>query len=802
MKKFSVLALTVFGMMTGLAQTTTIKGRVVDENNKPMPYATVYVEGTQIATQTNEKGEYVLTDVGSGKQSIKASFVGYASSAREITINKGAENINFLLVTDSQLDNITVYGRSNKSVKELQNLTRLPLGIQDQVQSITLVPEHVITDQGALSITDVARNVAGVTQFNSYGGVKESMSIRGFRGTPVLRNGVSMDSDFRTSSAIADMQGVESVEVIKGSAAVLQGIGNGLGAAGGVINLVTKTPNFRNKREVSFRAGSYGQVRPTVDFEQVLDKKESLSFRFNGAYERGDGWRKGVSNEHYYLNPTLSWKIDDKTKLTLELEYLNSDKTPDRGTINLGPDHVEALYKMPHDKFLGYSSDNFNVESVNYLARFERKINEKLSFRVSAINSIYKTDNYAAGIGLIKGSKDYALRNRTFGRDTRDDKNAVVQVDLVGKDIFTGILKHTFQVGFDYRQNTLQTGNYKGYVAGQSQPYTEQINVLGEISNQLPSDVVYKGTETGEVVTPTIGFMAQDYVQIGDKLGAMLGVRYNRLNGNVTKGATVDAWDPILGLIFKPEENISTFVSYTTTTSLRQSNSVMADGGHAGAARTKQVEFGFKTNWMNDRLGVNFSYFFINQNNLLAQVMDDQGQGTNTFEKVGSLKRNGFEIEVNGQITNNLEVMLGYSNLIARYQDSPQYVDGSAPMNAPEHTANGWLNYKVTNGMLRGLTVGAGVYYVGGRPINEYSRTGNNHGNSSAGETGYQNTRPFDMPAYTTVNAQVSYTYKKATLRVFANNIFNELGYTSYFRGGYINEIAPRNFAAQLTYRF
>jgi len=58
------------------------------------------------------------------------------------------------------------------------------------------------------------------------------------------------------------------------------------------------------------------------------------------------------------------------------------------------------------------------------------------------------------------------------------------------------------------------------------------------------------------------------------------------------------------------------------------------------------------------------------------------------------------------------------------------------------------------------------------------------------------------MPDYTTINAQVSYSYKNATLRVFANNIFDKRGYTSYYRGGYINEIAPRNFAAQLTYRF
>ncbi|MTG97560.1 MULTISPECIES: TonB-dependent receptor [Myroides] len=788
--------------VVGLAQSSTIKGRVVDEVNKPLPFATIYIENTNITTQTDANGEYILKDVPQGKQSIKASFVGFSSSVREFNFSKKDEVANFLLVNDGQLANITVYGRSNKNVKKLQYLTRLPLGLQDQVQSISIVSDHIIKEQGALSITDAARNVAGVTQFASYGGVKESMSIRGFRGTPVLRNGVAMDSDFRTASAIADMQGVESLEVIKGSAAILQGIGNGLGAAGGVINLVTKTPNFQNKREIGFRTGSYGQVRPTLDIEQVLDKKETLSFRFNGAYERNDGWRTFVDNEHFYVNPSLSWKIDDKTKLTLEMDYLYGDYTPDRGTVNLGPDYTDKLLEMPHNRFLGYKQDNMNVQSLNYVARFERQLTEKLSFRFSSVNSIYKTDTEDSSIALHKKQEaitdfsEFANRKRTIGRSDRDDRNSVIQVDFIGKDIFTGMLKHTFQVGFDYRENRLETHGYEAYLNGVL--YQDNINVLEDINNQKPEGLEYRPAKKGpysKSVTPTYGFMAQDYIQIGDKLSALLGIRYSRLNGNVTEGATVERWNPAVGLIFKPQENISTFASYTTTSSLRQSNYKMHDGGFAGPQDTDQFEFGFKSNWFNDHLGVNFSYYFITQDNLLAEVIDENGKGTGLYDKVGSLKRNGFELEINGKITNNLEVMLGYANLVARYQDSPNYVDGSAPMNAPEHSANGWINYKFNDGKLNGLSLGLGVYYVGKRPVNEYARTSDGHGS-------YVNRRPFDMPEYTTVNAQIGYTYKNASIKVFANNMFDQIGYTSYYRGGYINEIAPRNFAAQLTYRF
>ncbi|MEC4116505.1 TonB-dependent receptor [Myroides phaeus] len=810
MKLFNTLLFTICGAVVSMAQTSTVKGRVVDENNKPLPFVTVYVENSNYAAQTDDNGEYILEDVKHGKQSIKATFVGYAASVRDMNISKKEDVVNFLLVTDSQLANITVYGRSNKNVKKLQYLTRLPLGLQDQVQSISIVSDHIIKEQGALSITDAARNVAGVTQFASYGGVKESMSIRGFRGTPVLRNGVGMDSDFRTASAISDMQGVESVEVIKGSAAILQGIGNGLGAAGGVINLVTKTPNFKNGGEVSFRTGSYGHIRPTVDFERVLDKKERVSFRFNGSYERNDGWRTHVNNEHFYINPSLAWKIDDKTKLSFEMDYLNGDYTPDKGTVNLAPDNVDALYKMPHNKFLGYNDDNTSIRSQNYVARFERQLTEKLSFRTSYTASIYNDDSRTSSVATvlkkdkIKDWTDFRNLKRTVTESERGDYNSVFQADLVGKDIFTGILKHTFQVGFDYRQTKVIAGNTAGQVMGKDKegndvlvPYVDFFDVTGPINNTLPGDVVFGDIKTTRTMTPTIGLMAQDYVQIGDKLSAMLGIRYSRLNGSTTENATIDRWNPMFGLIFKPQDNISTFVSYTTTSSLRQSNKLIHGGGYAGASDTNQIEFGFKSNWYNDHLGVNFSYFFINQSNLLAPYIDPETNVQSTTESIfaGDLKRNGFELEINGKITNNLEVMLGYANLYARYQDSPNYVDGSAPMNAPEHTANGWANYKFTDGALDGLSFGLGVYYVGKRPVNEYTRTSDAHGSNV-------NTRPFDMAAYTTVNAQAAYKYKNATLSVFMNNLFNERGYTSYYRGGYINEIAPRNFAAKLSYRF
>ena len=116
-------------------------------------------------------------------------------------------------------------------------------------------------------------------------------------------------------------------------------------------------------------------------------------------------------------------------------------------------------------------------------------------------------------------------------------------------------------------------------------------------------------------------------------------------------------------------------------------------------------------------------------------------------------------------------------------------------MMAAKNTANGWLNYTFRNGVLKGLSFGGGVYYVGERPVNEYTQKTIIH-NTIPG------VKPFMLNAYTTINAQIGYTYKNASIRVFANNLTDAIGYNAYYRGGFLNRNDPRNFAVQVNYKF
>lgn len=797
MQKFISTFLIVISLFISLNTAAfTIEGKIIDTDGNPLIAATVMVQELKTGVTTDNEGSFSLPVPNDRELTLVANFIGHEPYIQKIDPKKNKEDqLVMQMIPNTHLKDVEVFGERHKQPEKLDAITRMPLRPSEQIQSISVISEKALTELGVLTVTEAVRNVPGITLFGSYGGVRESLSTRGYRGVPIVKNGVRLDSDFRTASALTEMQGVESVQVIKGSAAITQGIGNDLGSPGGVINVVTKTPKFINTGNVSLRAGSWGYFRPTFDMQTVLNREKTIAFRVNGAFERADNYRPVIGSDRVYLNPSLAWQPNPKTMIVLEMDYLNDNRTPYTSTVNLGPDSVNALYDMPYDKFLGFESDNANNITTTYAARFVRQLSEKYSLRASWFASNYQLDNTSTSMATLLNAYpgQYNMRRRSVSRSLRDDANSVFQLDFVGRDVMTGRVKHTFQVGFDYKFTDLSTTAYNTAVI-------DTIDVLQSIiPNKITKNVALTAASPIESHSSSYGLLLQEVMTINKYLKAILGLRYSygsSIDATSAGQTTGSAWNPMAGVMISPIENINLFGSYTTTTNLRSASNKLSNGEEIGPSDTRQVEVGIKSDWLDNRLRFNLTYFDIITENLSNT---EYVPGTNTvtgyFIKAGDLLRNGVEVELNGRPLPNLQVMLGYAWLNARYENSPSYVNGSSPMNAPDHTANGWVYYTISKSALKGLSLGLGTYYVGERPVNEFSLTPDGHGTPAG-------VKPFEMPAYTTVNLQLAYTYEKFTGRVFANNIFNAIGYNSYYRGGFINQIEPLNLAAVLSYRF
>ena len=129
--------------------------------------------------------------------------------------------------------------------------------LRDIPQTITVIPRAVMDEQGATTLRDVLRNVAGITFQAGEGGVPagDQLSIRGFSArTDMFVDGVR---DFGGYSR--DSFNMEQVEVAKGPTSTLAG----RGSTGGAINQVSKAPGLAPVAEATIGAGNASYQRRT-----------------------------------------------------------------------------------------------------------------------------------------------------------------------------------------------------------------------------------------------------------------------------------------------------------------------------------------------------------------------------------------------------------------------------------------------------------------------------------------------------------------------------------------------------------
>lgn len=793
MKFITLLCFTLCTQLMVSQQTATISGQVLDADQNAIPFASIYLPELQKGTAADENGQYFLQNIPYGTWQLNASAVGFATVTRTVSLeNPELKGVNFQLQHDNNLDEVEVFGNRNDHPDKIESITRLPLKPYEQIQSISVLSDKLIEDQGALSISEATKNVPGVYTFATYGNKRESMSSRGFRGIPILKNGVRVHSDFRGVGILTDMQGVDNIQVLKGTAAITQGVATDLGSPGGIINIVTKTPKYTSGGSVSLRGGSYGQVRPTFDVYGPLNKGKDIAFRLNGALERADSYRDLVDKQSFYFNPSFEWKINEKTTVTLELDHYYDSRTPDLGTVNLAENDVNAIYDLPHSQFLGFENDRSITQNTTYAIRMDRELNDKLLLKGAFYSSSLKLDDKGASLGKTIEENEmpiYNIRQRSYSTSTRDDDNSVLQFDLIGDDVYTGSIKHTFQVGFDYR-----TSRYSSQ--SRSAGVVDTINVFQSIAHRLPS-LNFDDPNISGAKTNALGFVAQDVISWNKWLKTFLGARYSVTETVADDQNTRnDAFNPLGGVLVSPIENVNFFASYTNSSYPRTAARLGENGEELGNERFDQFEAGVKTSWLRDRLRFNLTLYKINNKNINLPVYDETWANILYYAKGGNDQRQGVEVELTGRPLENLEVIAGYAYIDAQYKEHTSYVYGSAPLNTPKHTFNAYANYSFKNSLLEGLSVGAGAYYTGERPINDWSSGAVTHQGIVPGQ------KPFEVEAYTLVNFQAEYRFDKNwSLQFLLNNVFDTIGYNAY-RTRYINQTDPRSFAGVLRYNF
>jgi outer membrane receptor protein involved in Fe transport len=178
--------------------------------------------------------------------------------------------------------------------------------VMDTPLDIQVVTQQVLQDQQVTRIDQALRNVSGITFTNggdtSFGNAFDAVVLRGFATDSHLRDGMRIDS-FGSDSELFTQQlaNVESIEVLKGPAAILYGAVE----PGGVVNIVTKQPQATASETVEQQLGSYGLYRTTLGATGPLDSAGNVLYRVDASYDTSGSIVDLGFKRDLFVAPTL-----------------------------------------------------------------------------------------------------------------------------------------------------------------------------------------------------------------------------------------------------------------------------------------------------------------------------------------------------------------------------------------------------------------------------------------------------------------------------------------------------------------
>lgn len=269
-KNMRNLILVILCLLSYVVRAQTITGKT-STNGDALPYVNVYLKGTQKGAVSNDNGMFSFRNVAPGKYTIIASFTGYQTQKRSITVSESKDvTINFNLPESELLDEVVVTGT-------LKAVSRLDSPVPVEVYSTTFLKKNPTPN-----IFEALQNVNGVRpQINCNVCNTGDIHINGLEGpyTLVLIDGMPIVSGLSTVYGLSGIPNslIEQIEIVKGPASSLYGSE----AVGGLINIITKLPENAPRFFADSYATGWGEVNLDLGFNTRVGKKANLLFGVN-----------------------------------------------------------------------------------------------------------------------------------------------------------------------------------------------------------------------------------------------------------------------------------------------------------------------------------------------------------------------------------------------------------------------------------------------------------------------------------------------------------------------------------------
>lgn len=414
----AVLMLFVVGTGTAFAQQSgrTITGKVLDENNQPMPGVTIIIDGTTKGTMTGPDGTFVLEQVPAGSTVI-VSCIGYTNQV----LPEGKSDYQIKLVPDSEM---------------LEETVVVAFGQQKKISVTGAISTVASADLRKTTSTRLdnalAGRVTGLTSMQSGGGQPgvdgATMYLRGAATTNGKSPLILVDGVERDNIRTVDMNEVESISVLKdASATALYGVQG----ANGVILIQT-------------RKGQKGKAQLSISFDQSWtsftkepDRLHSWEYcELRNEALSNDGIDAEFSEEIIakYKNPLLgldptSPDYDNQVAMRKAVYcdndfyrmYLKKNTPQSRANVNIsgGTDFVNYFVNVGYI----HQGGNLNTESPDYLGYNPQCYMDRLSLRSNLDFHITKSLTASLNIASYAENVNMPAVGALYGGNPAADGN-------------------------------------------------------------------------------------------------------------------------------------------------------------------------------------------------------------------------------------------------------------------------------------------------------------------------------------------------------------------------------------------
>lgn len=642
--------------------------------------------------QNNVHNPYCLVRrLGEIKLKLKLTVIATAVLMSNIAYAQSEKDIEVIVVKGQYL-----------SINE-SNSIKTPTPIIDVPQSLSIFTADQISERGITSIGQMIDYTPGVN--NSQGeGHRDSIVFRGNRST----------ADFYIDGNRDDVQyyralyNVEQVEILRGPNALLFG----RGGTGGILNRVSKKAQVgENFNAYKASLNSFGGFN--LELDSNIDTSNTSSVRINAMYESLENNRDFFDGERYGFNPTARLELSDNTTVDVSYEYVNHQRFIDRG-IPTGTDGmpVEALKDIVFaDPKNNYHELEAHIFRANIAHQFTDNIKGNFSAFYGDYDKVY-ANFYASGydqntnIVELDGYIDNTVRD-----------NLILSSNMIA-EFQTGNFEHTLIVGADFVQTNSDQNRFNPVFSSTiddreffiaSRPISLRgfagVNASGE---SFTTDFTDLNDDT-RVGLDVFSLYIQDEIEISKHLDIIIGARFDSFDIEVfnavpssleTRSRKDEQVSPRAGIIYKPQENVSIYASYSESflpRSGEQFANINGNNNQLDPDTFANQEIGIKWDFA-DGLSLTAALFENEQSS--PQVADNDPA---TLDIIDS-EISGFELQLAGQVTDAWSVSFNYSTLDGEIVDRNGGT-GRSPREVPESNISIWNSYQINDVM--GLGLGA-----------------------------------------------------------------------------------------------